>query len=156
MTRTVRICAVVLKHRLCHRARYNLLHRRNVFVQILLHDEIESSAGSCISIPINLLSSCIRKQLWHFYFLFWRPAGHFTFMKSHTRLAAVMFICRTTATVAVCMYVQPPPPALDIDLNPSPGTRRWEVGTLVNGSEPMRNVQLRACISTLHITPSSK
>jgi hypothetical protein len=85
------ICCVFLKHRLCHRARYILIHRRNIYVQILLHDEnIKSSAGSCIGIYVNLLSSCIRKQRWHFLYFFLLPAVHFTFMKSHTRLAPVM------------------------------------------------------------------
>jgi hypothetical protein len=100
MTRIVRICAVVLKHRLCHTARYNLIHCRNIFVQILSHDEIiESSADSCISIPVNLLLSCIRKLRWHFYFIFCCLPG-ISLLKSHARLAAVMFNCRTTASVA--------------------------------------------------------
>ncbi len=71
MTRIVWICDVVLMHRLCHRARYNLLHRRNIYVHILSHDEIiESSAGACISISVNVLSSWIRKQRWHLFFIF--------------------------------------------------------------------------------------
>ena len=71
MTRIVWICDVVLMHRLCHRARYNLLHRRNIYVHILSHDEIiESSAGACISISVNVLSSWIRKQRWHLFFSF--------------------------------------------------------------------------------------
>ena len=38
---------------------------------------------------------------------------------------------------------------LDIDLNQSrPGDRRPEASQLVDGSGPMRIVQLRACIST--------
>ncbi len=40
MTRIVWICDVVLMHRLCHRTRYNLLHRRNIYVQIFSHAEI--------------------------------------------------------------------------------------------------------------------
>ena len=78
MTRIVWICDVVLMHRLCHRARYNLLHRRNIYVQILSHDEIiEFSAGACISISVNLnvLSSWIRKQRWHLFFIFCRRPG---------------------------------------------------------------------------------
>jgi hypothetical protein len=46
-----KVCDVVLMHRLCHRIRHNLLHRRNIYVQIFLHAEIiEFSAGACISI----------------------------------------------------------------------------------------------------------
>ncbi len=108
MTRILHICCVVLEHRLCHRARYNLLHRRNIFVQILSHDEIiESSAGSCICIPVNLLLSCIRKQRWHF---FLRPAEHFTFMKSHKRLAAGMSSAESQTPSLlvsnVCIYIR--------------------------------------------------
>ncbi len=40
MTRIVQIFCVILKHRLCHRARYILLHRRNISVQIFSHDAI--------------------------------------------------------------------------------------------------------------------
>ncbi len=71
MMRIVWICEVVLMHRLCHGAHYNLLHRRNIYVQILSHDEIiESSTGACISISVNVLSSWIRKQRWHLSFIF--------------------------------------------------------------------------------------
>ncbi len=45
----LRICAVVLKHTLCHRARYNLLHRQNIYVQIkmgLMYSTIDSGTAS--------------------------------------------------------------------------------------------------------------
>ncbi len=75
----------------CHRARYNLLHCRNISVRILSHDKIiESSAGSCISIPVNVLLLCIRRQCWQLFIYFLPPEGHFTYMTSHTRLAAAM------------------------------------------------------------------
>ncbi len=87
MTRIVWICDVVLMHRLCHRTRYNLLHRRNIYVQIFLPAEIiEFSAGACISISLVVNS----KTSLAFIFNLLRLPGNSTFTKSHTRLAAAM------------------------------------------------------------------
>ncbi len=99
-------------HRLCHRARYNPLHSRNIYVQILSHDEIiEFSAGACISISVNVLSSS--KTLLAFIFYFEAGREYHIYEESHVPDCGDV-ICRTTASVAsasllvwnVCMYIK--------------------------------------------------
>ncbi len=110
MTRIMWICYVVLMHRLCHSARYNLLHLRNIYVQILSHDEIiEFSAGACTA----FLSSCSRREFENIVGIFFfccRPGISHLWRVT----CAWHVICRTTASVAsasllvsnVCMYIR--------------------------------------------------
>ncbi len=108
MARFVRIYCVVLKHRLCHRACYILLHRRNISVQIFSHDVIiESPASSCIHICFNLNLYCIRKQRWHSFFSFCSRPGISHYEESHAPGCGDV-ICRTKASVASgieCVHV---------------------------------------------------
>ena len=90
----------------------DLLHRRNIYVQILSHDEIiEFSAGACISISVrvNVLRE-FENIVGIYFFIF---CGRQGISYSHAPGRGDV-ICRTTASVAsasllvsnVCMYIR--------------------------------------------------